>query len=728
MSSDQQPKRLTLEERLADAARKKKTSSKKTKSSPKPPVSNDTINQDVDDDKIQSENPSIVPTTSSTATKSILPDDYNDITREELESLLLKHINQRLKSSNDEISSLKSKIESKPTKQPQNSNMDAKLKQKDIQIEELMNEGIALSKKELTLNQSIKRLKKHELELENELEQFERTHSKLQTRCETLESQIESNNLMERALKEERELNDILKQRNSVLTSANEGLMDELKEFQLSQFDVQLESVKKELDDERQVSARLEVELSQTQKEANSFKISKLSIINSLETDNERMKQQIEDSSKDNEREIKRLEEKMENLRFQNENNAGSSKNLKEIDMLQAQFDQSQENWKFIESSYLKKIQSFENEIEDLKSLNVTLSKKNKILMNDLKVKTAETQSIHDNELQLQNEITSLNSRIADSQTEIASLNSNLESLTKDYESEKVNFENKLKLIGEEKLQLEETIKLRGSSNEFGGSNFYLQDLSSSTSSFTRQNQLQQLSTPFSANNKKFAIGFGESSTTPRPMSTSSFSRMNSVSGFNSMISPQEKILAHQNSVMSFDLDNEPLGIQSNSFRHLSGSGMDDIDELRLGAEANDTGSDQLSTLPGHRNVSTVGANNTQHIQLIKKLSSSVNRLEMELSTNKSELSKLIKERDDAGDEIMKLMDENKKVTQLELDLKSRDDDITSLMAKLDKVLVLLGEKEERVGELSADVDDLKDLLKQQVQQMVEMQMKINES
>lgn len=719
MSSEQQPRRLTLEERLAEAARKKKTPKREEPSSPRTSIGgiegNNNNNEILNIDQQPCD--------------EILPDNYNTIAREELESLLVQHINQLLESSKDEISLLKTKLESNTSKQqqkPQRGDLEAKLKQKDAQIEELMNEGIALSKKELNLNQSIKRLKKHELELENEIEENEISINKLQSKCDLLETQIDLNQSIERSLKEEKEINDTLKQRNEALISANDGLMDELKEYKFSQFDVQLDSTKKELDEERQKSTRLEVELNKTDNDFNSFKSSKLSIINSLETDNEKLKQQLENSLRDNEKEIKRLEEKMESLRFQNENNVGSTRNVKEIDMLQAQFDQSQENWKLIESSYLKKIQSFENEVEELKSLNVTFSKKNKILMNDLKVKSTDNQSIHNNELLLQSEINSLNSKVNESQNEIKSLKSNLECLNKDYETDKSNFESKLKKLEEEKLQLEETMKFRSSSNEFNGSNFYLQDLSSSTSSFTRPNQLIQNTTPFCASSRKFSVGFGESSTTPRPMSTTSFSRMNSVSGFNSIISPQEKILAHQNSMISFDLDNEPLGIQSNSFRHGS-TGIDEIDELQLGAEANDTGSDQLSTLPGHRSSNIINSSNTQHIQLIKKLSSNVNRLEMELSMNKDEMIKLSKERDSARDQIMKLLDGNKKVIKLETDLNFKDEEIKSLEGKLDKVLVLLGKKEERVGELSADVDDLKDLLKQQVQQMVEMQMKINE-
>lgn len=287
MSSEQQPRRLTLEERLAEAARKKKTPKREEPSSPRTSIGgiegNNNNNEILNIDQQPCD--------------EILPDNYNTIAREELESLLVQHINQLLESSKDEISLLKTKLESNTSKQqqkPQRGDLEAKLKQKDAQIEELMNEGIALSKKELNLNQSIKRLKKHELELENEIEENEISINKLQSKCDLLETQIDLNQSIERSLKEEKEINDTLKQRNEALISANDGLMDELKEYKFSQFDVQLDSTKKELDEERQKSTRLEVELNKTDNDFNSFKSSKLSIINSLETDNEKLKQQLE--------------------------------------------------------------------------------------------------------------------------------------------------------------------------------------------------------------------------------------------------------------------------------------------------------------------------------------------------------------------------------------------------------------------------------------------------
>lgn len=727
MATDQQPRRLTLEERLAEAARKK-TSGRAAKQAPSPaspasPQASGTI-KGVDVEKGASSGAHCQTGAETESDGPILPEGYATMPPEEAEafvasrmetkvaSRVAKGVQEGLKPLRDEIALLKAQLEAQEansSKKKVTGDMEAKLKQKDAQIEELMKEGIALSKKELTLNQSIKRLKKHEQELEEELEGLEQTVATLQGKCDALEVQVESNSSADRQLKEERAQVQTLKERNEALVLANEGLLQDVKEFKMSNLEVQLEESKKECEMERERCSKLEMEVTQIHNELTTFKSTKLSLINTLESENDKLRQQLENAALDNEREIKRLEDKMESLRFQSENAPATHSN-RDIEIIQAQLDQSQENWKLIESSYLKKMQTFENEIEDLKGENVTICKKNKHLANEIKAKATENQAMQDRELNLQNQVATLTAQTKALETQVSTLTASLEALTKDYETEKVSFEAKLRQAEEEKMQLPEPMK-----NDFG-SNFYLQDLASSTSSFNRG---PMANTP----NKKFAIAFGESSTTPRP---GSYSRLNSISEFTSMVSPQEKVLAHQSSMMSFDMDNEPLGIQSSSFRHASAS-ADDMDELRMGAEANDTGSDRASTLAGHRNSNAGMGSATQHIQLIKKLSSNVNRLEMELTTMREEAAKLAEERERAQDEIVRLLDQVKQSHTLETQMAEKDALVASLENKLDKALVLLGKKEERVGELGADVDDLKDMLKQQVQQMVEMQMQLNE-
>lgn len=703
---DDAPKRLTLEERLAKAAAAKKGSkkdkqpsnAKKGQEEPETKVDQEsTLTNNIDSVEVTpiqsvSEDDQIV--------DCIIPDNYKDLSLKALNDKIKSIIDKRLKES---IEDMKSKIPAQAA-QPKNSNLESKLREKEKQIEELMSEGIELSKKELSLNQSIKRLKKHEVELENELEDYQAQMNTMTIKVEELESKISELSSIEKSHVEDNKQIDRLKQKVDTLTGANESLTDELKEYKLSKFDVQLEESNKELQTEKAKSAKIEFELNNLQKEFLQFKSVKLGLISSLESENTLLKSKIEENKSDSQKEIDRLEKKVENLRLQNETKQVSpTLKSKEIDMLQSQFDQAHENWKIIESSYLKKIQVIEHELEEIKSLNVTLVKKNKILLNDLKDKSKEIEIHQENELSLQSDIKRLKEVRSQDESSIEQLKLQLNELNKDYEAEKSNFESQLQKLQDQSAQ--------------NGNNFYMTDLASSSISFNKMpsNSFKRIN---SADYQK-PPSFSQSST-----------RLN----MSPFIPNTPHSLNRQSSIMSLDID-APLGLQSNVFNadapplDALGVHAEDEDGIKMGEEAlMDMSSDQLSTLPGQQRHSIMsnGNGNTQHIQLIKKLSSNVNRLEMELMNNKEELNKLVSERDQSSEEIMKLLDKVKSADRLEAELETKQEEVAKLEAKLDKALVLLGEKEERVEELSADVDDLKDLLKDQVQQMVEMQMKIS--
>lgn len=85
----------------------------------------------------------------------------------------------------------------------------------------------------------------------------------------------------------------------------------------------------------------------------------------------------------------------------------------------------------------------------------------------------------------------------------------------------------------------------------------------------------------------------------------------------------------------------------------------------------------------------------------------------------------LLKEKTKANDEILRLLEENDKFNEVN---KQKDDllkRVEQMQSKLETSLQLLGEKTEQVEELENDVSDLKEMMHQQVQQMVEMQGKM---
>lgn len=78
-----------------------------------------------------------------------------------------------------------------------------------------------------------------------------------------------------------------------------------------------------------------------------------------------------------------------------------------------------------------------------------------------------------------------------------------------------------------------------------------------------------------------------------------------------------------------------------------------------------------------------------------------------------------------ANDEILRLLEENDKFNEVN---KQKDEllrKVEQIQSQLETSLQLLGEKTEQVEELENDVSDLKEMMHEQVQQMVEIQEKM---
>ena len=750
-------KRLTLQERLELAAQKKSKANaeKKAKKIINTEIENSKTTEvetnNDKNDKIELKELNL---------KDILTEDLTnnqpDVI-EKIEKYVSSKIDSVEQSYKEKISKLESELvkKSKTSVDIKDSNLIEKLKSKDEQIRELLDEGNKLSRKEVQLNQSIKKLKIHESDLESELETLEKANEELSGRVESLEGKVVDYDKTTRLLAEEKLANETLKKKFDSLKVAKDSLLDELKEIKFSKLDVQLEDVKKELEEKvkefEKIQDKYEKLLvsSKDTEDTLTFKIKEL----------EKKLKENEELVYDRNQEIKRLEENVEKLRFDNENIIPTtSNNNNNNEILQQQYEEAQENWKLIESSYLKKINNFENQIEELQNLNIGYSKKIKILTNDLKQK-----SIDYSRLEEQNQLFESNSGTLEKKIETLNqtnktLNNNLEKIKLEFNKEKENFEKHIQKLEQEKESIESRLKLRN--NEFGPLNppntnsFYLQDLSSSSS------LMKSLNTPNLNNrvnnNKRYSVQLSDptqlNSRQNAPLSSSnstfSFSRLNSMQP----MTPQDRILRHQNSIVSFDsydndnvrenvnendtlMDNEgPLGIKINqSFASFTTNSpqlndedsefMMSNDEIGLGMDAEtENGMNTPIIENGNNNESYIGKN----IQIMNKLASQIRILELEINTLREDSKRLEEEKESASKEIVRLMNDNEKVEEIRGEVKERDGKIATLEESYHKVLIILGEKEERLGELDADVDDLKDLLRQQVQQMVEMQEKIN--
>lgn len=132
---------------------------------------------------------------------------------------------------------------------------------------------------------------------------------------------------------------------------------------------------------------------------------------------------------------------------------------------------------------------------------------------------------------------------------------------------------------------------------------------------------------------------------------------------------------------------------------------------------------DSLGSPPLSRSASNASVHSESQeatsTHLITKLNYTVRKLENELLSCREMLESARKEKNEAYDEMAKFMTVGDEVEKLRNDNEVKAARIKELEDRLDPVLVKLGQKSEEVQELRADVEDLKDMYKEQVQALV---------
>ena len=106
-------------------------------------------------------------------------------------------------------------------------------------------------------------------------------------------------------------------------------------------------------------------------------------------------------------------------------------------------------------------------------------------------------------------------------------------------------------------------------------------------------------------------------------------------------------------------------------------------------------------------------------------MSSNIRRLEIELNTLKDEYSKISTEKEKVEQELLESLKLTDEIKLLHSELDSLKSVIKDKEIQEQRMLELIGEKSEQVEELKADVVDLKELCKLQVQQLVEQSSRV---
>lgn len=123
----------------------------------------------------------------------------------------------------------------------------------------------------------------------------------------------------------------------------------------------------------------------------------------------------------------------------------------------------------------------------------------------------------------------------------------------------------------------------------------------------------------------------------------------------------------------------------------------------------------------GERASSVLTVNNSgPNIQLVGKMNNTIRRLESELSSVKLELDQVTRAKDDACKQTIELMRDNEELNEFRQKAVELEEKVKTLEGREQTTLEMLGEKSEQVNELKADVEDLKAMYRQQVEQLVD--------
>ncbi|CAH2350489.1 hypothetical protein CLIB1423_01S11276 [[Candida] railenensis] len=715
-------KRLTLQERLALAAKGKKKGSK---------AANSSI---VEDLEIRDSTPTPEPSKEIDRSLASSPQvDNVDLLQTEVTDHLSSSLKEQLDESKVENVKLLAEIELLKTKlatanvnvssKPASNNSNAKLEET---IQQLLKEGEALSKKELKLNESIKKLKAKNEELETSLISISEKDEDLQMKLVEIENILKVNKVssVEHLLQTMHDLSNRSNEFEDVL-ERNKELEAKLKD-QLQQYEKELETRIESQRDYNELSIQ--------------FNISKKQNLLELETKNtliDNLKKDLNDLRGANFDEITRLEGKIEQLRIENESingSTGGSKELKEgkslsskkvIDYkeyaslsdnhfnLQQQYLSSQENWKVIEQNLLKKVEALNSNVELIKQQKSKSQSELKKIQVQLNKKSEECKYLMEkvDELTKANEEITFQNEYKDSN--YSELEERMESIKKVYTNDRNNLNMKVKKLSESLEEAQEKLHLQhqhqiSPSIQVGISSPHIPNeppLTFKRGGTNANSDLNLRSYPHrdsSFNEHTLSLSeikFGESSNTP------AISRDNS-----------SYFLHQNNSSNSFTTEIGVDGIETGedaiSYNEKASSLVGGVSVFQ-----NSSGN---SNINNNYATGAIGGGNV-NIQLINKMSSNIRRLEIELNTLKDENRKLAEEKE----QVQKVIIEKIRVEE-EIDgLKQKSEELERLLEENKKkestMLQIIGEKSDQVEELKADVADLKDLCKQQVQQMISM-------
>ncbi|KAF7951889.1 hypothetical protein EAE96_007186 [Botrytis aclada] len=588
--------------------------------------------------------------------------------------------------------------------------LEKKLAEKEQQVILLMEEGQALSKKELTHMTTIKKLRAKILEDNKEVAEIKKKQEKAEKEAASLAERLKRAEGAEKSLSER---NNVINRLRKELDAVK--IERDTKDTVIANLKAQLEN---DAAEEKEAEAKFANEALQAEKKRVAEledDISNLKIEKQLVNDRaqiqikelrEKMDREAENSriavlEMKNEQQM--LESKLEMMRARAEEVStgatgdAQAKLLRQIETLQTQYAVASENWQGIEASLTARATSLEKERDEATKREADVRRKAREVTLKVKRNEEELEETRSKLPNFQEELSKRTAQLDNLKKRVEEAESALVSTKSEFEDEKQtwNSEMQQRLLEEKQKWLEE-VSLNGrgdspvASSRRGLTSEYLGLQNMQSRRPLARSTTGDLVTP-----ERF-VGRRQSG---QPASKS----------------PDPGIPVRHDSTASlthsFSLNSIATnGTGGNEFKPQTPSlhtlDHDDFFDTHRSSSPQQTIHDIIST-------STAGAGPT--VQLVERMSSAVRKLESEKVATKEEVARLIAQRDEARTEIVALMKEVEVKRGLEEKVGALEEEIKGVKERYEVTLELLGEKSEEVNELRGDVEDIKAMYKELV-------------
>ncbi|KAK4993811.1 hypothetical protein LTR50_000024 [Elasticomyces elasticus] len=597
--------------------------------------------------------------------------------------------------------------------------LEQKLAEKDERIALLMEEGGKLSKMELKHLNTIRKLRAKT----GEQGQIAADLQKRLARADQAES--EANEKLRRAASAEKQAKDRMKQLSQIETELDalkgerdqasvniSSLRQQLADAERRAEDMDRKAQTNALDAEHRKVVELQEELASARIEKKLVADRVAAEVRRVTEEAERQKERATVSEHDLKSEISNLESRIELLRARTEevtSDSGSdsqAKLLRQVEILQTQYSLAAENWQTIEGSLNARVAALENERDEATRREADVRKKARDVhaksqrLEDQLQSSAERCSALAQDLEVQiSEAKRLQARTEQSDRALANVKSDASRQHQILESE---FQQRL---------IEE--KARWQQHETPITN------TTPVASHFRTES------PTSHHRKNFAPDFG-----------AAHSRRNTSRTFSSEFvhspveTPHHRASGRRTSALpppgpGSSRSFEPLDTalspsvsrqdSTTSLTYMNGANIPPTPPINIVDQdsAFDQGSSPQRTINDVISASTVATGPS--VQLVERMSAAVRRLESEKASSKEEHARLLAQRDEARGEVVNLMREVEEKRALDKKVDGLEKELEEVRRRYEASLEMLGEREELVEELRADVGDLKRIYRELV-------------